>query len=239
MTLPLDAFLPSLAALGLWSYWALGLAAFLEAFVPTGLFMPGNLIVEAGGILVQQGLLDYLDLVWFVAAGAILGGEASYSLGRLARRMLSASWQPPKSIAYRKAARLFQRHGGFALMPGRFLGPLFGLVTLVAALAGLPRRRFMIWNIVSAVLYALVHSDVGVLVGGAASRLGPLVNRLGLAIVLLVLALGKGVLTHERLKTEVPDLLDRYRAGDTIGMAEIEALYIAPAKPIEAEATGA
>lgn len=35
----------------------------------------------------QQGLLDYLDLVWFVAAGAILGGEASYSLGRLARRI--------------------------------------------------------------------------------------------------------------------------------------------------------
>ena len=34
--------------------------------------MPGTLIVEAGGILVQQGLLDYLDLVWFVAAGAIL-----------------------------------------------------------------------------------------------------------------------------------------------------------------------
>lgn len=151
--------------------------------------MPGTLIVEAGGILVQQGLLDYLDLVWFVAAGAILGGEASYALGRLARRMLSARWQPPKSIAYRKAARLFQRHGGFALMPARFLGPLFGLVTLVAALAGLPRRRFMVWNIVSAVLYALVHSGVGVLVGGVASSLGPLVNRVGLAIVLLVLAL--------------------------------------------------
>lgn len=97
MTLPLDAFLPSLAVLGLWSYWALGLAAFLEAFVPTGLFMPGTLIVEAGGILVQQGLLDYLDLVWFVAAGAILGGEASYSLGRLARRIPGEAilaWMP-------------------------------------------------------------------------------------------------------------------------------------------------
>lgn len=49
----LDQILPSLASLGLWSYWIIAAAALFEAFFVTGLFVPGMLVVAAGGILVQ------------------------------------------------------------------------------------------------------------------------------------------------------------------------------------------
>ena len=77
MTFSLDQILPSLQALGVLSYWLIGLASMFEAFFATGVVIPGTLIVDAGGILVQRGLLDFFDLAWFVALGSVLGSEMS------------------------------------------------------------------------------------------------------------------------------------------------------------------
>lgn len=184
----LDQILPSLASLGLWSYWIIGLSAMLEAFFVTGVFIPGTLVVDAGGILVQQGTIDFFDLVWFVAIGSIVGGEASYWAGQLTRRGLSARWHPERSQYYQKSVRLFERHGGFALILGRFLGPVSGLVPLAASVAGMNRRQFILWNILSGFPYALTHVGFGYFVGEAASQLGPMLTRVGL-LAIAVLAL--------------------------------------------------
>lgn len=187
----LDQILPSLEALGLWSYWIIGAASMLEAFFATGAFVPGTLVVDAGGMLVQQGALDFIDLLWFVAIGSILGAEAGYWAGRLARHYLKERWQPEKSPSYRRAEQLFARRGGLALVIGRFLGPLSGLVPLAAALSGMERRRFLIWNIVSGVPYAIGHVAFGYFLGDVITRLGPFATRLVLfaAAVAAVIAL--------------------------------------------------
>jgi undecaprenyl-diphosphatase len=188
MPFSLDQILPSLESLGLWSYWIIGLAAMLEAFFVTGVFIPGTLVVDAGGILVQQGTIDFFDLVWFVAIGSILGGEVGYWAGQLTRRGLSSRWQPERSRYYQRSVRLFERHGGVALIMGRFLGPVSGLVPLAASVAGMNRRQFILWNILSGFPYALAHVAFGYFVGEAASQLGPMLTRVGLlAIAVLVL----------------------------------------------------
>ena len=74
----LDQILPSLQALGGLAYWLIGLAAGLEAYFVTGVMVPGSLVVDAGGILVQRGLLDFFDLVWFAAIGSVIGSTLSY-----------------------------------------------------------------------------------------------------------------------------------------------------------------
>tara|TARA_R110002110_G_scaffold69766_18_gene188073 strand:- start:702 stop:2798 length:2097 start_codon:yes stop_codon:yes gene_type:complete len=176
----LDQILPSLASLGLWSYWIIGLGALLEAFFATGVIVPGTLIVDAGGILVQQGALDFFDLVWFVVIGSVLGSEISYWAGVLARRGLDKRWNPASSAVYVKAEALFRRHGGWALVIGRFLGPLSGLVSFAASVAGMERRRFFIWNILSAAIFALVHVSLGYFLGDVITRLGPIATRAAL-----------------------------------------------------------
>jgi len=188
----LDQILPSLEALGLWSYWIIGAAALLEAFFVTGLFVPGVLVVTAGGILVQQGSIDYFDLAWFVAIGSFLGGEASYWSGVLAHKGIERRWKPEQSAQYNRARHLFERHGGLALVIGRFFGPLAGFVTLAAALSGMPRRRFLIWNIASGIPYALLLPLAGYFLGDVFTRFGPLATRFtlfacGVALALAVL----------------------------------------------------
>lgn len=182
--------LPSLESLGLWSYWIIGLAALLEAFFVTGVIVPGTLMVEAGGVLVQQGALDFFDLVWFVAIGSILGGEIGFWVGRLAKTGLKRRWQPEQSAVYQRAARLFQRHGGMALVIGRFLGPVSGLVPFAAALAGVDRRKFVIWNIISGFPYAFGQIALGYFLWGVIVRLGPMATRLLVFAAVAALVLG-------------------------------------------------
>jgi membrane protein DedA with SNARE-associated domain/membrane-associated phospholipid phosphatase len=185
----LDQILPSLESLGVLAYWIIGAASALEAWFVTGVVVPGTLVVDAGGILVQQGNLDFFDLVWFVAIGSVLGAEAGYWTGRLARRGLAGRSRLVQSRAYQRAEGLFARHGGKALVIGRFLGPIAGLVPLAAAIAGMERRRFLLWNIAAAMPYALAHVALGYFLGDVFSRFGPMLTRLVLLAAGLAAAL--------------------------------------------------
>ena len=105
LSLALAQILPSLTALGVLAYWGIGAAAALEAFVLTGVFLPGTLVVEAGGFLAERGVLDVFDLIWFVAIGSILGGEATFWAGHHLRRGLKGRWSVESLPAYAKAER--------------------------------------------------------------------------------------------------------------------------------------
>ncbi|WP_099827666.1 bifunctional DedA family/phosphatase PAP2 family protein [Oceaniglobus indicus] len=172
MPLSLDQILPSLQSLGLWTYWIIALFALLEAVVLTGIVVPGTLVVIAGGMLAQRGTLDFFDLAWFVAAGAVIGGEISFRLGRLATGGLGHRRALAGSHHAGRAADLLRRHGAFAMVIGRFLGPLAAFVPFSAALAGMTQRRFSAWNAVSAVPYALILPAFGYASGRALGTLG-------------------------------------------------------------------
>ncbi|MFZ5752355.1 MAG: VTT domain-containing protein [Pseudomonadota bacterium] len=189
MSLSLDQILPSLQALGIFGYWLIGLASMLEAFFLTGVVVPGTLIVDAGGILVQRGLLDFFDLAWFVALGSVLGSELSYWTGKLAMNRLPGRRRIGESAAFARAKALFERRGGMALVIGRFLGPVAGLVPLVAGMAGMNRRQFLIWNIAGSIPYALAHVAIGYFLGDVMGRIGGSLTRVAVLTGIVLLAL--------------------------------------------------
>lgn len=187
MSFSLDQILPSLQALGVFGYWLIGLGSLLEAFFLTGVVVPGTLIVDAGGILVQRGLLDFFDLAWFVAIGSVLGSELSYWTGKLAINRLPGRQRIGDSAVFVRAKGLFDKRGEMALVIGRFLGPVAGLVPLAAGMAEMDRRQFLIWNIVGSIPYALTHVAVGYFLGDVMGRIGGSLTRVAVltGIVLL------------------------------------------------------
>lgn len=188
----LDQLLPSLQSMGIWTYWILALFAMLEAIVFTGVLVPGAFAVIAGGILVQRGMIDFFDLAWFVAIGTILGSEISFRLGRLAAHGLSSRGNFASSKYTRRAGEMLTRYGGFAMVVGRFFGPLSAFVPFSAAMAGMSQRRFTAWNLASALPYALGLPALGYFFGRAIGTMGAAAPRilafsLGALIVLALL----------------------------------------------------
>ncbi len=215
MPTSLDMILPSLAAFGMLAYWGIGLAAALEAFVFTGLFLPGTLVVDAGGFLVQRGVLDFFDLVWFVAIGSIVGGEATYWVGQHIRSGLLGRWNVEAVPAYARAEYLLAQNGGFALGLGRFFGPVAAFVPFVAAVAGMERRRFRFWNILGSIPYAFGHVGFGYLIGAGFTRLSPMLTRAALFVLAVSILAFVLWWTLRRLDRALPPILAV--AGTLIG----------------------
>lgn len=201
----LSHLLPTLDSFGIWSYWIIGLFSFLEGWWVSGAIAPGTLVVDAGGALVRLGHLDFFDLVWFVAIGAILGGEASWHSGK----WLGGRIRMPQNKRFLRAQDLVRRRGPFAVVLGRFLGPIAGLAALAAALSGMSRRQFVIWNIVSSFLYALTHVMIGYAAGEFLARLSPYLPRLALPLGLLAAVIAITWIITRQIQRGMPAL----RAG--------------------------
>ncbi len=217
MPASLDQILPSLQSLGLWSYWIVALVTLLEAFVLTGLFVPGTLAVLAAGILAQQGVIDVFDMAWFVVLGSVLGAEASYRLGRLtargiARRAARPSADPvaladtaaTRSRYRDRAAALLTRFGGFAMVLGRFLGPVSGFVSFSAALSGMSRRRFWWWNLASAAAQGLALLTAGYFFGDLLNLLGGAATRIAIVVLAVLAALALLWFLVSRIRRALP-----------------------------------
>lgn len=188
-----EYFLPSLQAIGLWAYWVIGAAALFEAFFLTGVVLPGSILVDLGGVLVHRGMLDFVDLLWFVAIGSWIGSYSSFWFGR---RLAAGEggrrfFDPSGSPTFGKALAVFERHGTLAVLLGRFSGPVAGLVPFAAGLSGMTRRRFLVLSGLGALPYAIVHVALGYGASEVFGRLSPAFTReaVALAAVLLVLAL--------------------------------------------------
>ncbi|PZX12988.1 membrane protein DedA with SNARE-associated domain [Palleronia aestuarii] len=209
----LDQLIPSLQSMGVWTYWILALFAMLEAIIFTGVAVPGALAVIAGGILVQRGVIDFFDLGWFVLAGTVLGSEVSFRLGRLAALGMARRGGGAASTHTRRAADLLVRYGGFAMMIGRFLGPLSAFVPFSAALAGMAPRRFLVWNVASAAPYAFGLPAIGYFSGRLLAIVGgatPWILAAGVTI-LAVLVLVRFL--SNRLRRAMPALAEIGRAS--------------------------
>jgi undecaprenyl-diphosphatase len=163
-----DQLIALLWRLGHWGYLVVFLGATLESAAFLGFLVPGETLVMVSGVLASMGILDAGDLIIVVAIGAILGDNVSYHLGR----RLGHPWLLRYSCRMgfnqarlERVERFYERHGGAAVVFGRFVGFLRPLVPFVAGAAGMPYRRFFGYNIVACVLWAAVAVLLGYFVG--------------------------------------------------------------------------
>lgn len=61
----------------MWGYWLVLLQALAEAVPVAGVFVPGFSLIVLAGVAASHGVLQIGDLIWFAAAGAILGDGLS------------------------------------------------------------------------------------------------------------------------------------------------------------------
>lgn len=182
---PFSYVLHSLGSFGVWGYWIILFVSFVEALVVVGAFVPGALFVIFAGVLVSKGVYGLWDMIIFASLGAILGDAASYYLGTFGTHLFKDENKFLKKDHLEKGKRFLHKHGGKSLFLGRFIGPLRSILPFVAGLTKMYYPRFLAWNIVGGIVWAVSHVLLGYFLGGSLA----VVNRWSLLITLFVLAI--------------------------------------------------
>lgn len=153
-----------------WLSLALFSTAFIESLAIAGIIVPGVAFLFAIAVLAAQIEMPLMATLIWAGTGAIAGDTLSFAIGRFFQGRLDSVWplsRYPKLII--KGERFFHRHGGKSIIIGRFVGPIRPVIPLIAGAFMMPWRRFLTFNIGSAIAWAPAYILPGFLVGSALS----------------------------------------------------------------------
>ena len=162
----------------------------LEAPAFLGLVLPGELALLLGGVLAQQGRVPLAAALAVGVAGALAGDSAGYWIGRRWGPRLLASG-PGRRVGPARLHRvesLLLRGGGRALVIGRCTAGARVVLPGLAGMLGLRYRTFALWTGAAATVWAVAHVLAGYAAGAGWRHVHQLTGRVGVALVLAVVA---------------------------------------------------
>jgi membrane protein DedA with SNARE-associated domain len=165
----------------------------------SGVPVPGETSLIAGAALASQGRLHIELVIPIAAAGAIVGDNIGYVIGRKGGR-----WVLERPGAFERQRRevlaigepFFERHGPKAVFFGRFVLGLRVWASWLAGATRMPWRSFLVWNALGGAAWATVIGLVAYFVGRSAGGAIEAFGLYGLGAVLA--AIVSGVVLHRR-----------------------------------------
>jgi membrane-associated protein len=160
---------------GTWTYAILFLIIFCETGLVVTPLLPGDSLLFAAGALAAQGVLDLRYIVALLLVAAIAGDAVNYAIGRtVGHRIIHLArtdrrwgrWVNPIYLA--RAHEFFERHGGKAIVMGRFAPIVRTFVPFVAGAAEMSYPMFALYNVVGAVAWVGICCGAGYLFGNVA-----------------------------------------------------------------------
>ena len=173
--------------LGGWAYPAVAGFAFLETGAFVGLLVPGETAVVVGGVVAERGGVELVPLIGFVWLAAAAGDLVSFLLGRRLGRPFLERHGPRFQLGPERLARVdrfYDRHGGKAVLLGRFTGLIRAVSPFVAGASGLAMRRFVAWSAAGALLWATTFTLVGYGFSESFAESGETAARIGVGAAL-------------------------------------------------------
>src|SRR5687767_9401885 len=151
---------------GTWVYGILFVVVFAETGLVVTPFLPGDSLLFAAGALAAADLLDVRLVALLLFAAAVLGDAVNYAVGRflgprifhergrskLHQRLFNARHLD-------RTHRFFERHGGKAVVLGRFVPIVRTFVPFVAGLGAMRYSSFITYNVLGGLAW------VGICVG--------------------------------------------------------------------------
>ncbi len=134
--------------------------------------MPGTPILMAvtgAAAMAGQSMVPFLVLS---VTGAVIGDFLSFWVGRRFSARLLGMWPfSRRPDLMMNATRFFDRYGVFSVALCRFVPVLRSTVPLVAGMAGMRQRRFVMANVASAFIWAPLHIYPAQMAGLSIGRL--------------------------------------------------------------------
>src|SRR5215510_11441545 len=139
-----------------YGYIAIGCIIALESM---GLPLPGESALVAAALYASHHDQNIAGVVTAAAAGAIVGDNVGYWIGREFGYRLLLGYGAAIGLSARKiklGQYLFMRHGGKVVFFGRFVAVLRILAALLAGVNRMDWRRFLLANAAGGILWAAI-----------------------------------------------------------------------------------
>ncbi|ACB51105.1 conserved hypothetical protein [Crocosphaera subtropica ATCC 51142] len=173
-----------------YGYWAVFIGIALEN---TGIPIPGETITIVGGFLAGSGELGYWIVLGSAIAGAVIGDNFGYWIGRWGGWPLLIKVGSFFNISTKQLEGVrnkFSKNAAKAVFFGRFVTLLRVFAGPIAGIAQMPYYRFLLCNLGGATVWALIMVSLSFFVG----RLVPLpelihwITQFGILALILVIA---------------------------------------------------
>ena len=172
-----------------------------------GLPVPGETALIAAAVLASQGKLKIELVIPLAAAGAIVGDNLGYLIGRKGGRWLLE--RPGPFLRQRRQVLVtgqpfFERHGPKAVFFGRFVLGLRVWASWLAGATHMHWRSFVLWNALGGMTWATAVGLIAYFLGHSAGNAIEAFGLYGLAAVLV--AIGSGFFAHRRHRRHEADV---------------------------------
>ena len=156
-----------------------------------GVPFPGTLMLLAVGSFVAQGEMKLWQVLVVGSAGAIVGDQIGYWLGRWGgRRLVHRITDKVGGADMIKRAEAFAQHwGGAGIFFSRWLvGPLGPWINLSSGITDYPWPRFTFWDVLGEVLWVVLYVMLGKTFSDRVQGLAELLGNLTWVIVGVIAA---------------------------------------------------
>lgn len=168
-------------------YFGLIVIIFLESGVFFGFFLPGDSLLFVAGVLASQGVFNIYLLILLLVLTAFLGYAFGYWFGyRLEHWLMKRKESFWFRKSYIERARVFyERHGGKTLILGRFVPVVRTFIPIVAGMAEMPFSKFLIFNALGAMFWALGLPILGYFLGDVIPDAGKYIMPIVVGVIFL------------------------------------------------------
>lgn len=197
----MEALIQSLAA---WSYLLIFGLVFFEAL---GMPLPGYSVALIAAALAGHGQLSIWIVVPVTLVAAVTGGMVGYTVGAKGGRTFIERYGRYAFITPRRfqsAEYYFHKHGDKAVLLGRYLPFLCFLAGVLAGIARLPYRKFLVANLIGAILWCSSHLTLGFVFGRSLQVVLDTFNNVFQVGAVLAVVLFIGFMVRRKLRTRAP-----------------------------------
>lgn len=150
-------------------YAGLAFIIFAESGLLFGFFFPGDSLLLTAGLLASRGILNIYILIPLLFVAAVLGDNVGYWFGaKTGPRIFTR----PNSLLFKrdnllKAKAFYEKHGGKTITLARWVPVVRTFAPIVAGAAQMNYRRFIMFNLMGGVLWAVGMLMLGFFLGHA------------------------------------------------------------------------
>jgi membrane-associated protein len=168
-------------------YLGLFVIIFSESGLFFGFFLPGGSLLFTAGLLASQNLFNIYWLILIVGLAAILGDSTGYWFGtKVGPKIFTKEdslFFNKKYLA--KTKDFYEKYGRITVVIGRFVPIVRTFAPILAGVGGMNYRKFLSYNVVGAMLWAVGLALLGFFLGTSVPGIDKYITPIVILIIVL------------------------------------------------------